>query len=277
MNSPGTAVAQAAPGPSAGELLRRWRQRRRFSQLELSSRADVSARHLSFVETGRSSPSRELIARLADTLEIPLRERNRVLIAAGFAPMFPQRPIQAPQLGPVREIIRRVLDAHEPYPAAVVDARWNLVEANKSLRWFTDLADPSLLEEPVNVMRLALHPLGMAPHMLNLGEWRAHALGRISRKIAMTADPQLTALLEELRGYPCPQPQPEVVVPGPGDIAVPMRLEHEGSELAFLCTVATFGTALDVTVSELVIETFFPADAQSAQAVQREEYRRSAA
>jgi hypothetical protein len=169
-----------------------------------------------------------------------------------------------PQLAAVRDIVRRVLDGHEPYPAAVVNAHWDLVDANKSLHIFTDVADPSLVAEPINVMRLALHPCGLAPHMVNLGEWRAHALGRIGRRIALTADPYLITLRDELRSYPCDQPQPEVVLPGPGDIAVPLRLRRDGVEFAFLCTVATFGTALDVTVAELSIETFFPADANSA-------------
>lgn len=248
-----------------GELLRTWREWRRFSQLELAARAEVSARHLSFVETGRSMPSRELVIRLSDHLDIPLRERNRLLLAAGYAPVFPERGIEAPQLIAVRDIVRRVLDGHEPFPASVVDAHFNLVDANKSFQIFTDFADPVLLAGGVNVMRLALHPLGLAPHLVNLGEWRAHALGRLSRRIALTADPELTALRDELRSYPCEQPQPEVVLPGPGDIAVPLRLRRDGAEFAFLCTVATFGTALDVTVAELAIETFFPADARSAE------------
>jgi transcriptional regulator with XRE-family HTH domain len=256
--------AQAEQLQPVGELLRTWREWRRFSQLELASRAEVSSRHLSFVENGRSMPSRDMVIRLADHLDIPLRDRNRLLISAGFAPVFPERGMEAPQLAGVRDIVRRVLDGHEPYPAAVVDAHWNLVDANKSLHIFTDVADPSLLDEPVNVMRLALHPLGLAPHMVNLGEWRAHALGRMGRRIALTADPQLIALRDELRTYPCDQPQPEAVLPGPGDIAVPLRLRRDGVEFSFLCTVATFGTALDVTVAELSIETFFPADADSA-------------
>jgi transcriptional regulator with XRE-family HTH domain len=247
-----------------GELLREWRGRRGRSQLDLASQAGVSTRHLSFVETGRSAPSRSMLLHLAEQLDVPLRERNRLLLAAGFAPAFPESPLDSPVLAPVRDAVRKVVAGHEPYPAAVVDRSWNLVEANAGIAHFVDGVAPHLLAPPMNVLRASLHPEGMAPRIVNLGEWRAHLLGRLRRQAAMTADPELAQLYQELRGYPCPAPEPEVEVPGPGQVLVPLRLRHGGGELSFFSTVATFGTPLDVTVAELVIEAFFPADAHTA-------------
>ena len=252
------------PRRPVGELLRRWRGSRRLSQFELALEAGISARHLSFVENGRSAPSRDTILRLAEELDLPLRERNHLLLAAGYAPVYSEAALDSPEMSAVRGAVRQLLTGHEPYPAVVVDRSWNLVDANESVALFTEGADSELLAPPANVLRISLHPEGMAPRIANLGEWRAHLLGRLRRQVALTADPDLARLLNELRAYPCNQPEPEVDVPGPGDIVVPLRIRHEGRELVFFSTVATFGTPLDVTVAELAIESFFPADPETA-------------
>jgi len=253
-------MVQARQRP-VGELLREWRDRRRISQLDLAISADISTRHLSFVETGRSKPSRDMVLRLGEHLDVPLRERNRLLLAAGYAPAYTETALGDPGMDAVRRAVRQLLAGHEPYPAAVVDRNWDLVEANAAVGLFVAGIPPELT---TNVLRATLHPDGMAPHVLNLGEWRAHLLGRLRRQVTQTADTGLAALLDELRGYPCDQPVPEVEVPGPGDIFVPLKLRHDGAELTFFSTVATFGTPLDVTVAELVIESFFPADPATA-------------
>jgi transcriptional regulator with XRE-family HTH domain len=247
-----------------GELVRHWREHRRMSQLELAVQAEISTRHLSFVETGRSRPSREMILRLAEPLDLPLRERNQLLLAAGYAPVYAETALDSPRLAAVRAAVRQVLTAHEPYPAAVVDRGWNLVDANAGTALFTDGVARALLASPANVLRVSLHPDGMAPRIANLGEWRAHLLGRLRRQVALTADPALAHLYDELRAYPCDQPEPEIELPGPGDIVVPLRIRHGDRELSFFSTVATFGTPLDVTIAELTIESFFPADTDTA-------------
>jgi transcriptional regulator with XRE-family HTH domain len=247
-----------------GALLREWRQRRRLSQLELALQADISTRHLSFVETGRARPSREMVLHLADHLDVPLRERNGLLLAAGYAPSYPESTFGSPQLAPVRRAIRQVMQGHEPHPAVVVDRLWNLVDSNSGVALLTAGVIPELLEPPVNVLRLSLHPGGLAPSIVNLGEWRAHLLARLRRQLRVAADPLLLDLYDELRRYPCAQPEPAPEIPGAGDIVVPLRLRHGGRELSFFSTVATLGTPLDVTAAELVIESFFPADEQTA-------------
>ncbi|MFY7065863.1 helix-turn-helix domain-containing protein [Nocardiopsis changdeensis] len=248
----------------AGGLLREWRGRRRLSQLELSLRAGVSARHLSFVETGRSRPGREMILRLAECLDVPLRERNRLLLAAGYAPVFAERPLDDADMGPVREAVRRILAGHDPYPAVVVDRDWTLVEANAGIGLFLEAVDPDLLAPPVNVLRLGLHPRGMAPAIVNLDQWRAHLLHRLRLQADWSGDAGLAGLYRELAAYPGGDPGPPRGTP---PIAVPLRLRLGGRELSFLSTVATFGTPLDVTVSELAIESFFPADDATARAL----------
>jgi transcriptional regulator with XRE-family HTH domain len=255
----------AAPSP-VGELLRSWRQRRNLSQLELALEAEVSARHVSFLETGRARPSREMVIRLAEELEVPLRERNGLLLAAGYAPMYPQRPLDAPEMEPVRQAIDRFLRAHEPYPALVVDRYHNLIAANDALDLLLDGVSPELLEPPANAMRVALHPRGMAARTLNLPEWSSHLLHRLRREAQVTGDPQLADLYDELTGYPgvaVAPPQPDVQ---PGDILLPLRLsDPDGTtELAFFSTLSTFGTAADITLSELAIEAFYPANARTA-------------
>ena len=247
-----------------GELLRGWRDRRRLSQLELALESGISARHLSFVENGRSAPSRETVLRLAEELDLPLRERNDLLLAAGYAPVYSEAALDSPELASVRAAVRQVLRGHEPYPAVAVDRGWNLLDANSGVALLTEGVAEELLAPPANVLRASLHPDGMAPRILNLGEWRAHLLGRLRRQVALTADPALSRLLAELRSYPSGGSEPEVEVPGPGDIVVPLRLRHGGRELSFFSTVTTFGTPLDVTVSELALESFFPADPGTA-------------
>lgn len=244
-----------------GELLRQWRERRRLSQLELSLRAEVSTRHLSFVETGRSAPSRELILQLSERLDVPLRGRNLLLLAAGYAPVYRETALDAPEMAAVRAAVRQVLTGHEPYPAVVIDRHWRLVDANASLALLTDLVAPHLLAPPANVLRASLHPDGLAPHIANLAEWRGHLLDRLGRSVETFAEPALVDLLDELRGYPGGTAHP---AGDSGGIVVPLRLRHGGRELAFFSTVATFGTPLDVTVAELSIESFYPADAETA-------------
>src|SRR4051794_29759782 len=190
----------------AGALLRDWRERRRLSQLDLALDAGVSARHLSFVETGRSRPSSRLLLALAERLDVPLRDRNALLLAAGYAPAFGERPLDAPELEPVRAALRRILEAQEPFPAAVVDRRWDLVEANRGIGLLVGGADPALLRPPVNVIRLSLHPNGVAPHIVNLGEWRAHLLERLRRQAQITGDADIRLLLREVSAYPAPEP-----------------------------------------------------------------------
>jgi transcriptional regulator with XRE-family HTH domain len=250
-----------------GELLRQWRELRRLSQLELAVQSNISTRHLSFVETGRSAPSRDMVLHLSEQLDLPLRERNQLLLAGGYAPVYAESGLDSPQMSGVRAALRQVLNGHEPYPAAVVDRHWTLVDANSSLTLMTDGLPAHLLAPPANVLRASLHPEGLAARIVNLGEWRAHLLGRLRRQVAVSADPQLADLYDELVAYPCDQPEPDVELPGPGDVVVPLRIRHGDGELAFFGTVATFGTPLDITVAELAIESFFPADATTAAAL----------
>jgi transcriptional regulator with XRE-family HTH domain len=250
-------TATTAERPPVGAMLRDWRQRRRLSQLDLALEAGVSARHLSFLETGRSKPSREMVLHLSEQLDVPLRDRNRLLLAAGFAPAFDERPIDAPEMAPVREALERVLSGHEPYPAVVVDRWWNLAAANRSIAMFTAVVPAHLLEPPLNVLRVSLHPDGMASRILNYAEWRAHLLDRLRRHIELTADERLSELYDEVSAYP--GDTAEVHGPG-GEVAVPLRWDAGGRELSFFSTIATFGTAVDITLAELSIEAFFPAD-----------------
>ncbi|RAY11180.1 transcriptional regulator [Actinomadura craniellae] len=247
-----------------GERLRAWRQRRRLSQLELAAEADVSTRHLSFVETGRSAPSRAMVLRLAEHLDVPLRDRNLLLVAAGYAPVYAETPIEEPRMDAVRVALRQVLAGHEPYPAVVVDRFWNLIDANAAAGFFLEGAPPELLEPPLNVLRLSMHPDGLARHIVNLGEWRAHMIGRVRRHVALTADAALTDLYRELRDYPGDRAGTAGVPASGGDVVVPLRLRIDGRELSFLTTIATFGTPIDITVAELAIESFYPADPGTA-------------
>lgn len=257
-----------ATATAVGDHLRQWRQRRRLSQLDLALDAEISTRHLSFVETGRAQPSRDMVLRLADQLEIPLRERNTILVAAGFAPVFPQRSLDDPALTAARKAVDIILTGHEPHPALVVDRGWNLVAANRMIAPLMAGADPDLLKAPLNVLRLTLHPKGLAPRVVNLHEWRAHLLDRLRREVELTADPALGDLLTELKAYPIPGGQPpRRALDEYGGVAIPFQLNTPGGLLSFFSTTTVFGTPVDVTLSELTLETFFPADAQTAQAL----------
>jgi transcriptional regulator with XRE-family HTH domain len=254
-----------------GDHLREWRQRRRLSQLDLACSADISTRHLSFVETGRSQPSREMVLHLAEQLDVPLRERNVLLVAAGYAPMFPERGLDDPALAAARGAIDQLLKGHEPYPAVVINRHWTLVAANAAIAPLLAGVDPALLRPPVNVLRLSLHPDGMAPRIANLGEWRAHLLERLRRQIELSADPVLSELLDELRAYPAPRQRPvaSAAAPAHQQVVVPLRLAAEAGELSFLSTTMVFGTPVDITLSELALEAFFPADAATAETLRR--------
>jgi transcriptional regulator with XRE-family HTH domain len=245
---------------SIGAQLRGWRERRRLSQIDLALRAEVSTRHLSFVETGRSRPSRKMILRLAEQLELPLRERNHLLICGGYAPVYPETALDSPAMAAVRAAMDQLLSGHEPYPAVVVDQSWNLVNSNSGIGLLTAGCAPRLLAPHPNALRISLHPDGMASRIINLGEWRGHLLGRVYRQVSLGRHPGLSELYKELCDYPCDQPVPDVEIPGPGGIVVPLRIRYKNRELAFFSMVATFGTPLDITVAELVIESFFPAD-----------------
>jgi transcriptional regulator with XRE-family HTH domain len=249
------------PAP-VGEQLRAWRTRRRRSQLDLALDAEISPRHLSFLETGRSRPSRGMLLRLAERLKIPARERNQLLIAAGFAPDRPERPLAHPELGAARRAVELVLKAHEPFPALAVDRHWQLIAANGGLAPMLGGVAARLLEPPVNVLRLSLHPEGVAPRIVNLPEWRAHILRRLEDQAEASADPVLTALLEELKTYPGGIAH---AYDSYGGVAVPLVLRTDQGELSFLSTTTMFGTPVDVTLAELAIEAFLPADARTAE------------
>ncbi|MFE3038028.1 helix-turn-helix domain-containing protein [Streptomyces canus] len=262
--------ATATPADQGvGPLLRAWREQRRVSQLELALRADSSARHISFVETGRSRPSEEMVLRLAEHLDVPVRERNALLLAAGYAPRFPETPLDDPALDAVREGIERLIQGYEPYPALVFDAAYHVVAANRGIMMLLDGLPESLLRPPLNTMRLTLHPEGLAPRIRNLREWRGHLLEQMRRQIALRRSESLRALYEEVSAYPVPVAQAEAAgleetqaVPY---FALPMRIEHEGRTLSFISSTSTFNTPMDVTVSELAIETFLPADPATAK------------
>jgi transcriptional regulator with XRE-family HTH domain len=249
-----------------GELLRDWRQRRRLSQLALAVEANVSTRHLSFVESGRSTPSREMIIHLAEHLEVPLRERNQLLLAAGYAPSYEERTLDAPELQAAHEAMSAVLAGHDPYPALAIDRHWNLVAANRAVGPLIAGCAPELLAGTINVLRLSLHPKGLAAQIDNLAQWRAHLLQRVARGIELTADPQLIALHEELQAYPVPKPSAPVREPK-HEVVIPMRLRTPLGTLSFISTTTVFGSPLEVSLSELAIEAFYPADAATAQAL----------
>jgi transcriptional regulator with XRE-family HTH domain len=264
-----TTLSPPSPAAGVGDLLRSWRQRRRLSQLDLAVEAEVSTRHLSFVETGRSRPSRELVLHLAEHLDVPLRERNSLLLAAGYAPAYRERSLDDEGMDPVRDALDRLLAGHDPYPAVIVDRRWDLVTANgAALRLFTADVAPHLLEPPVNVYRLGLHPDGLAPKVRNFADYADHLLVRLQRDVALSGDPDLAALLEEVRSYPGVGDASPVLTDPAQLLFLPMRMEGpDGTELSFFSTLATFGTPLDVTLAELCIEAFYPADEPTKRAL----------
>lgn len=240
-----------------------------MSQLDLALEAEISARHLSFVETGKAMPSREMVLHLCDRLEVPLRDRNTLLVAAGYAPVFPQRPLDDPALAPARAAVDLVLKGHEPFPALAVDRHWTLVSANRAVAPLLRGAAPRLVAPPVNVLRLSLHPEGLAPRIRNLPEWRAHLLERLRRQIEISADATLIALMDELRAYPEPISRSRPQADPYGGVVVPLELVTDGGTLSFLSTTTVFGTPVDITLSELAIESFFPADTATADMLGR--------
>jgi len=258
--------------PEVGILLRQWRKRRRLSQLDLACEAEISQRHLSFIESGRASPSREMLLHLAEQLAVPLRERNALLVAAGFAPVYRERALDDPALGAARAAIELILAAQNPYPALAVDRHWTLVAANEAAALLMKGVDAKLSAPPVNVLRVSLHPDGLGPRIRNLRQWRAHVLARLLQQIENSADPVLTALLAELKAYPVPAASNAWSMAGPRDfagIAVPLELVLDGGILSFFSTTTVFGTPLDISLSELAIESFFPADGGTAEAMRR--------
>ena len=268
----------ATPATPVGGLLRIWRERRRLSQLELAGAADISARHVSFLETGRSVPSRAMLLRLAERLEVPLRERNALLLSAGYAPMYAERRLDDPALRQARAAVELVIAGHSPYPALAVDRHWTMVSANAPVSLLLAGVDPRLLQPPVNVLRLSLHPDGLGPRVENSTQWRTHVLMRLRQQIAATADPILIELLAELEAYPLAS-KSDGRTPGGdakptddtdyGGVVVPFRLRTDFGVLSFFSTTTVFGTPLDVTLAELAIESFFPADPQTTETLNR--------
>jgi transcriptional regulator with XRE-family HTH domain len=265
---------RGASKPAVGPMPRAWRMRRHLSQLALAVEAEISQRHLSFIESGRAQPSREMLIRVAEQLQVPLRDRNTLLYAAGFAPMYRERALDDPDLAAARLVIDRVLKAHEPNPALVVDRHWNLVAANAAVTpLLAPVSDPALVAPPVNVLRLTLHPAGLGPVIVNLPSWRFHVIARLKHQFETTADPRLGELVTELSDYPATNaftsasnPEPEIFSES-GSIAVPMRIRMGEATLSFISTTTVFGTPLDITLSELALETFFPEDDATAAAL----------
>jgi transcriptional regulator with XRE-family HTH domain len=258
--------ALSAPARTVGEHIREWRQRRRMSQLHFAVEAEISQKHLSFIESGRSTPSREMVIRLAEHLQVPLRERNAMVLAAGYAPVYPERRLDDPALAPARAAIDLILKGHEPYPALAVDRHWTLLAANGAVeRLLALVSSASLLAPPVNVLTLALHPDGLAPHILNFAQWRGHILERLREQIDVSGDAKLVRLLAELREFPHAQmdkPRENTILFG--GIAVPLRLQTPAGVMSFISTTTVFGTPIDVTLAEIALETFFPADDATA-------------
>jgi transcriptional regulator with XRE-family HTH domain len=257
------AMMQAAQ--PVGAMLREWRQRRRMTQMDLALEADISPRHLSFVETGRSQPSREMLMHLCEELEVPLRERNALLVSAGFAPLYRERLLQDAALDAARRAIEVVLAAQKPFPAFALDRHWNMVASNGALPQLYEGVAPELLAPPVNALRLTLHPGGLAPRIANLAEWRAHLLSRLRRQVGLTADPKLATLLRECSEYPVEGGFDDACLAQ--EVLVPLRIRAGEQVFSFFSTTTVFGSPVEVTLSELAIESFFPADAATAAAV----------
>jgi transcriptional regulator with XRE-family HTH domain len=252
-----------------GELIREWRQRRRLSQLDLACEADISTRHLSYVENGRASPSREMLMHLAERLDVPLRERNTLLTAAGYAPLYRERPLEDPALAAAREAVQLVLRGHEPYPALLVDRHWTMLAHNRTVPLLLTDVDPALLVPPVNIMRLSLHPRGLGSRIVNLAQWREHLFARLERQIGVSADPVLVDLLNELKALPFDASRSHGADIDPSGVAVPLQFDTVHGVLSFIGTTTVFGTPVDITLSELALETFFPADSRTAEVLRR--------
>ncbi len=256
---------------TVGDHIREWRTRRRMSQLDLALEADISTRHLSFLETGRSQPSREMVQLLAEKLELPLRERNVMLVSAGYAPVYSEKSLDDPALQAARQAVDLVLKGHDPYPALAIDRRWSLIAANDALFRLVGDVDPALLKPPVNVLRLSVHPAGLARRIVNFTEWRNHLIARLRHQVDVTGDEYLSNLIDELRAYPTPDKAARRPA-NPQDYAgvlVPLRLMTGDETLTLFSTTTVFGTPVDVTLSELAIEAFFPADSETAAALRR--------
>jgi len=253
-----------------GEQIRDWRQRRRLSQLELAGDARISTRHLSFIETGRSRPSRGMVLHLAELLDVPLRERNVLLQAAGYSPAFPAHALDAQALSSAMAAVEIVLNAHGAFPAIAVDRHWNLLRANAAARRLMHGIAPALLTPPANVLRMTLHPQGLAPAILNLAQLREHLLSRLLRQVRATGDASLHALHEELLALPTPDgaDRDDLATPDP-DVVVPMRMQTPHGVLSVFSTITVFGTPVDVTLSELAVEAFFPADDASRRMLEQ--------
>jgi transcriptional regulator with XRE-family HTH domain len=258
----------------AGPILREWRTRRHLSQLDLSVRTGVSTRHLSCVETGRARPSRDLLVFLADELDMPARVTNELLLAAGFAPVFSQHELDDDATGAVRDVVRLVLDGNDPNPTTVIDTRWDLLDANAAALWLARDVDPDLLAGRVNIARLSLHPGGLAPRVVNLHQFAGQLLRHMRHVLASTHEAALADLIAECERY---VPDHERVTSPAGEVVLPMRIVDEGRHLAFLSTITTFGAARDVTISELSIETLYPADAITRAVLERRPWLESAA
>jgi transcriptional regulator with XRE-family HTH domain len=263
------AMQATLPHHDVGTLIREWRQRRRLSQLDLACEADISTRHLSYVENGRASPSREMLMHLAERLDVPLRERNQLLTAAGYAPIYRERPLADPALSAARQAVDLVLRGHEPYPALAVDRHWNMLAHNSAVPKLLAGVSAEMLKPPVNVLRLSLHPDGLAPRIVNYAQWREHLFMRLKHQIAVSGDAGLTDLLHELQALPAPpnvQPAPPAEI---SPVAIPIQFHTPLGVMSFISTITVFGTPVDITLSELALETFFPADARTAELLRR--------
>ncbi|WP_327153926.1 helix-turn-helix transcriptional regulator [Streptomyces tubercidicus] len=270
MTTAAASSPETATSVGVGALLRAWRDRRRISQLELALRADSSARHISFIETGRSRPSQEMVLRLAEHLDVPVRERNALLIAAGYAPTFPETPLDDPSMAALRSGMERLLTSYEPFPALVLDGTYDVQAANRGITMLLEGVAPSLLRPPLNAMRITMHPDGLAPRIRNYREWRGHLLSQMERQLALVRSAPLRALYDEVAAYPLPPGGHTSAALGEhSPFALPMMIEHHHTVLSFVSTIATFNTPMDVTVSELAVETFLPADAETADFLRR--------
>ncbi|MDO9291674.1 MAG: helix-turn-helix transcriptional regulator [Hydrogenophaga sp.] len=268
MHAPTALAAPPTRRTSVGDHLRHWRQLRRLSQLDLAADAELSTRHLSCVETGKASPSRELVLRLCERLAVPLRERNAWLVAAGYAPMYREHAMDDPSMLAARRAVQHILDSHQPWPAVAFDRHWNLVMANRMVAPLLAGVAPELLQGPVNLLRISLHPGGLAPRIANLNQWREHLFARLRQQIHQTGDEGLADLLTELMAYPAQPADAAQRLDGehPG-VLMPFLFQTPGGTLHLISTTTVFGSPVDITLQELALETFFPGDEATADAL----------